>query len=143
MHTYIYFYHTSRNVIYYHYQCNNRVFADCKTARELFILIVHRFANLGNTCYMNAVLQVLLGMEPFAEDLLNQKLIKQVDSQSLCRYTIPDSFYHIRRAKHAKTLNFPSNKIIFSAQILCAKVNMEGGAYDELVLTSPSSLLTV
>lgn len=36
---------------------------------------------------MNAVLQSLLGLDPFAEDLLNNRLVKSVHCESLCRYT--------------------------------------------------------
>ena len=44
-----------------------------------------RFANLGNTCYMNAVLQSLLALDPFAEDLLNFVVAKRVPNLSLYR----------------------------------------------------------
>lgn len=43
------------------------------------------FANLGNTCYMNAVLQSLLALDPFAEDLLNFVVAKRVPNLSLYR----------------------------------------------------------
>ncbi|ESO95602.1 hypothetical protein LOTGIDRAFT_239428 [Lottia gigantea] len=54
------------------------------------------FSNLGNTCYMNATLQSLFGMDTFSTDLLftNQHLIKSLPSDSL--------YYHLARLLKAR-----------------------------------------
>ncbi|XP_071510622.1 ubiquitin carboxyl-terminal hydrolase 37-like [Diadema antillarum] len=43
------------------------------------------FSNLGNTCYMNAILQSLLGLQCFIRDLQNVDLIRSVPKTSLYR----------------------------------------------------------
>lgn len=47
-----------------------------------------RFANLGNTCYMNAILQSLLGLDCFANDLFHYKSIKQLPQKCLFLYVV-------------------------------------------------------
>ncbi|KAI8496279.1 Ubiquitin carboxyl-terminal hydrolase 37 [Branchiostoma belcheri] len=43
------------------------------------------FSNLGNTCYMNAILQALRGMETFSSDLRNRDVIRTMDDKTLYR----------------------------------------------------------
>ncbi|XP_033110661.1 ubiquitin carboxyl-terminal hydrolase 37-like, partial [Anneissia japonica] len=41
------------------------------------------FSNLGNTCYMNAILQSLFSLEPFVNDVLNNDVHKDMPRESL------------------------------------------------------------
>lgn len=43
-------------------------------------------ANLGNTCFMNAVLQALMGIPPFAKDLLQRDILDHEELQKDCLY---------------------------------------------------------
>ena len=47
---------------------------------------VRSFSNLGNTCYMNAILQSLFALQPFSHDLLKQRIPwKKVPQNTLLR----------------------------------------------------------
>lgn len=49
----------------------------------------HRFSNLGNTCYMNAILQSLFSLPSFSNDMLRQSIPwKKVPINALLRYYI-------------------------------------------------------
>lgn len=46
-----------------------------------------RFSNLGNTCYMNAILQSLFSLPSFSNDLLKQSMFwKNLPINALLRY---------------------------------------------------------
>ena len=46
-----------------------------------------RFSNLGNTCYMNAILQSLFSLPSFSTDMLRQGIPwKKVPINALLRY---------------------------------------------------------
>ena len=48
------------------------------------------FTNLGNTCYMNAILQSILGLVPFVQELQNDDILNNVGHLSLynCMYDL-------------------------------------------------------
>jgi uncharacterized UBP type Zn finger protein len=52
----------------------------CKHAMPNPLISLNRFRNVGNTCYLNAVLQALLVVEPFVESLrhLGKELVARL-----------------------------------------------------------------
>lgn len=49
--------------------------------------VYHRFSNLGNTCYMNAILQSLFSLPSFSSDMLRQSIPwKKLPINALLRY---------------------------------------------------------
>ncbi|KAK6165637.1 hypothetical protein SNE40_022527 [Patella caerulea] len=66
---------------------------------------LHGFSNLGNTCYMNATLQSLFGLDTFSTDLIhtNRHLMQKLSQDSL--------YYHLAKLlKARRNTNLPDSQ---------------------------------
>ncbi len=55
----------------------------CKSLTpSYFDISTCRFSNLGNTCYMNAILQSLFGLNSFTDDLLKPELMQVMQEKN-------------------------------------------------------------
>lgn len=73
-----------------------------------------RFSNLGNTCYMNAILQSLFSLPSFSNDMLRQSIPwKKVPINALLRYCCGFFLFHSWLGSWSRFTTSPCN--VFAA----------------------------